>query len=107
MGITTAGSNSAFAKIDKQTVIGTLKSTGSRDPDVLHTQKNEMLAGPKQLKMVGMICMGGGALFTITIFMAWFGIPIGIFGWWLWNFNKKKMATIESGFADYLATINA
>ena len=28
-----------FLKMDKSMVLGFLKSTGSRDPDVLHTQK--------------------------------------------------------------------
>jgi len=107
MGITTAGPTSAFAKIDKQSVIGALKATGSKDRDILHTQVNELLQGPKQLKMLGIICMAGGALFTITIFMAWFGIPIGIFGWWLWSFGKKKIATIEAGYAEYLASVGA
>lgn len=104
MALTPAGNIGAFAKLDKQTVIGTLKATGSHDPDVLHTQKNEMLNGPKQLKMVGMICMAGGGLFTITVILALFGIPIAIFGWWLWDFNKKKIATIEEAYAEYVAT---
>jgi len=107
MAITTANSIGAFAKIDKQSVIGTLKATGSRDQDVLHTQMNEMLHGPKQLKMVGLICMVGGVLFTITFILALFGIPIAIFGWWLWSFNKKKIATIEAGYAEYLAAVSA
>lgn len=106
MALTPAGNIGAFARLDKQTVIGTLKVTGSQDPDVLHTQKNEMLNGPKQLKMVGMICMAGGALFTITVILALFGIPIAIFGLWLWSFNKKKISTIEEAYAEYLATIS-
>lgn len=107
MGVSTSGSNSAFAKIDKQSVIGTLKATGSRDRDVLHTQINELLAGPRQLKMVGLICMGGGGVLTITIIAAFIGIPVAILGWWLWSFNKKKIATIESAYADYMATLRA
>ena len=107
MAITTAGANSAFAKIDKQSVIGALKATGSRDQDVLHTQVNELLHGPKQLKTVGIICMAGGILFTVTVVLALFGIPIAIFGWWLWSFNKKKIATIEAGYAEYLSSVSA
>jgi hypothetical protein len=30
---------SPFLKLDRQTVIGYLKATQSKDPDVLHTQK--------------------------------------------------------------------
>jgi hypothetical protein len=107
MHITSANQIGAFAKIDKQNVIGTLKATGSRDPDILYAQKNEMLNGPKQLKMVGMLCLGGGALLTLTIIVAFAGIPIAIFGWWLWSFNKKKIAIIEEAYAEYIANLNA
>jgi hypothetical protein len=30
-----------FTRLDKQSVIGTLKATGTRDPDVLHAQKQK------------------------------------------------------------------
>ena len=36
MGLMPAGAANPFAKLDKQSVIGTLKASGSRDPDVLH-----------------------------------------------------------------------
>jgi hypothetical protein len=107
MAISTSGATSAFAKIDKQSVIGTLKATGSRDRDIIHTQMSEMLAGPKQLKMVGLICMVGGGVLTITVFAAFLGIPVVILGLWLWSFNKKKIATIEAAYGDYLATLGA
>ena len=106
MALTPAGNIGAFAKLDKQTVIGTLKATGSTDLDVIHSQKNEMLNGPKQLKMVGLICMAGGAFFTVTVILAIAGIPIGVFGWWLWSFNKKKIATIEEAYTEYAGTLS-
>jgi hypothetical protein len=28
-----------------------------------------------------------GVLFTVTIFMAWFGIPPVLFGWWVGRFS--------------------
>jgi hypothetical protein len=89
--------------MDKQSVIGFLKGAGSRDADVLASHKNELLSAPKQLKLLGMICMGVGAFFTLTVILAIAGIPIAIFGWWCWSFGKKNIAAIESGYAEYVA----
>ena len=70
MSLMPAGARNPFTKMDKQSVIGVLKGTGSRDADVLHSQKNELLSPPKQLKLLGMICMGVGAFFTLTVILA-------------------------------------
>ena len=107
MGLMPAGGRNPFTKMDKQSVIGALKATGSRDPDILHSQKIELLSLPKQLKLLGMICMVGGALFTVTVILALFGIPIGIFGWWCWSFGKKNIAAVETGYAEYVASSGA
>ena len=48
MALMNEGQN-PFTKIDKQSVIGTLKATGSRDPDILHAQKQKLLAPNKNL----------------------------------------------------------
>ena len=107
MGLIPAGSRNPFTRLDKQSVLGTLKSTGSRDRDVLYAQKNELLSSPKQLKLLGVLLMVGGAFFTVTVILAIAGIPLAIFGWWCWNFGKKNMAAIESGYAEYLASVGA
>ena len=107
MGLMPAGSRNPFTKMDKQSVIGALKATASRDPDVLHLQKIELLSLPKQLKLLGMICMVGGALFTITVILAIAGIPIAIFGWWCWSYGKKNIAAVETGYAEYVASVGA
>lgn len=104
MGLMPAGARNPFTKMHKQSVIGALKATASRDPDVLHSQKNELLSLPKQLKLIGMICMVIGAFFTITVILAIAGIPIIIFGWWCWSFGKKNIAAIESGYTEYVAS---
>lgn len=103
MGLMPAGSRNPFTKLDAQTVIGTLKATGSRDPDVLHAQKRELLAPASQLKLLGIICGVIGAFFTITVILALFGIPCMIFGWFCWSFGKKNMQAVETGYAEYLA----
>jgi hypothetical protein len=107
MGLMPAGARNPFTKLDKQSVIGALKATGTRDRDVLHSQKNELLSLPKQLKLLGLICMGGGLIFTITVILAIAGIPIAIFGWWCWSFGKKNIMAIETGYTEYLASVSA
>ncbi len=104
MGLKPEGSWSQFTKLDKQSVIGALKATGTRDADVLHSQKNELLSPPKQLKLLGLICMVIGALFTLTVILAIAGIPFVIFGWWCWRFGKQNIAAIETGYTEYLAS---
>jgi hypothetical protein len=103
MGLMPAHGGSPFVKYDKREVIGQLKATGSRDQDVLHAQKQQLLTPQKNLKTLGLICMVGGGLFTITIFMAWAGIPIMIFGWWVGRFGKRNIQTVEDAFTEYTA----
>lgn len=96
-----------FTRLDKQSVIGTLKATGTRDPDVLHAQKQKLLAPSKNLKMVSYIIMGCGLLLTITIFAAFAGIPFGLFGIWVYRFSSKNITTVETAYSEYLASAPA
>lgn len=107
MGLMPSGAGNPFSKLDKQSVIGALKATGSRDPDILHSQKNQLLSAPKNLKMLGIILMVGGAFFTVTVILAIAGIPLAIFGWFCWNFGKKNIAAVEEGYAEYLGALKA
>ena len=105
MGLMPAGATNPFTSIDQQTVMGTLRSTGSRDADVLHAQKEQMLAPYKHLKMLAKIGFAIGGLFTIMIFMAWMGIPVLIASWLLWRFATKQATTVEAGYAQYVASL--
>ena len=107
MGLMPAGTANPFIPVDRKSVVGTLKATGSRDPDVLHAQKQTLLAPYKQLKTLAKICIGIGALFTVTVFMAWFGIPLLLFAWWLWRFQARNSTAVEDGYADYMQSANA
>ncbi len=96
MGLMPAGSRNPFTKMDTRSVIGTLKATGSRDTDILHSQMNELMAPPNQLKLLGVFCMVIGAMFTVTVILAIAGIPFVIFGWWCWRFGKQNIAAIDA-----------
>jgi len=104
MGLVPEGAGNPFAKLDRQSVIGIFKSTGSRDPDVLHATKERLLTQPKQLKLLGMICLLIGAFFTVTFILAIAGIPAMLFGWWLRRFGANNIGAIEEGYADYIAS---
>jgi hypothetical protein len=107
MGLVPAGAINPFSPVDQQTVFGTLKQTGTRDPDILYAHKETMLAPYKNLKRLAMIGYAIGGLFTIMIFMAWFGIPVLIGSWLLWRFQAKQVANVEAGYARYQASMSA
>jgi len=103
MGLMPATGANPFTKLDKQSVVGTLKSCGSRDPDVLFAQKQQLIAPAKHLKLLGWICIVIGAFFAVTIILAIAGIPSVLFGCWLVWFGKRNMATVEGAYTDFLA----
>jgi Family of unknown function (DUF5362) len=106
MGLMPDGGN-PFTKVDKQSVIGTLKATGSLDADVLHAQKQKLLAPAKNLKLLSIMLMVGGGLLTLTVIAAIAGIPLALFGVWLWRFSTKNIAAVEAGYTEYLASGHA
>lgn len=107
MGLMPAGASNPFSPVNEQTVVGTLKETGSRDPDVLYAHKETMLAPYKNLKRLSIIGAVTGGLFTIMIFMAWFGIPVLIASWLLWRFQAKQVRNVEAGYARYQASLTS
>ena len=102
MGLMPAGAGNPFTRLDKQSVIGTLKACGSRDPDVLFAQKLQLAAPAKHLKLLGYICLAGGAFFTVTVILAIAGIPLMIFGWWIQHFGKNNIRTVDSAYEEFL-----
>src|SRR5262245_22847572 len=93
---------SPMLKLDESTVIGYLKSAGSKDPDILHTQKAHLLSLAKFPKLVGMYLMFVGGLCTIMILLAPIGIPLLFFGWWMRGRGVKNLAVVESGWAQFM-----
>lgn len=104
MALMPAGASNPFSSVDQQTAFGMFKGAGTRDPDVLYAHKETMLAPYKNLKRLAIIGAAVGGLFTIMVFMAFFGIPILIASWLLWRFQAKQVANVEAGYAQYLAS---
>ena len=66
--------------IDKQTVLGTLKATGSQDPDVLYNAKTQLVQMSKGMRGYSWIPMICGVLLTVTVIGAFVGIPAFLVG---------------------------
>jgi hypothetical protein len=92
-----------FLTYDKQTVIGELKSAGSKDPDILHARKKTLLSYGRVPKMVGTYLMFLGILLTITILGAILGIPALLFGWWLRKRGVRNLALVEETYAEFVS----
>ncbi len=96
-----------FLKLDKPTVLGVLKSTGSRDPDVLHAQKASLMSAAKFPKMVGVYLMVVGGLMTVLILTAFIGIPMIGLGWWLRGRGVKNVKLVEDAYNEYVGAVAA
>ena len=94
---------SPFLKLDKQNVIGRLKSSGARDADILHAEKDSLVSLAKFPKLAGIYVMVLGALLTVTILGAFMGIPLLFFGWWMMRRGKRNLVAVEEGYAEYAA----
>jgi hypothetical protein len=105
MGFMQQGSGNPYAALDKQGVIGMLKATGSKDPDVLHAQRQILMAQAKHLRTYAILAMAGGGICTITIVLAIFGIPLALVGWWIWRRASQNLETIEAAWTEYMGTV--
>ena len=96
-----------FSRIDRQHVLGQLKSVGSTDRDVLFAAKQRILETVKPLKIIGIWAYITGGLMTAMIIMSFLGIPLIIFGWWVRKRGKENIETIETTYAEYMNSISA
>ncbi len=93
---------SPFLKLDKPTVLGHLKSAGSRDPDMLHAQKAHLVDVAKFPKLAGIYVMFLGALLTITILGAFLGIPALILGWWMRSRGVRNLKVVHEAYDEFV-----
>lgn len=90
--------------MDRQSVVGALKATGSRDADVLHSQRNELLSAPEAIEIARPHLHDDRCDLHRDVILAIVGIPCVIRGWWCWRFGKHNIAAIEAGYTQYLAS---
>jgi hypothetical protein len=95
----------SLADTSAQQVVGVLKATGSTDPDVLYAAKEEYGSTFATQRFQGLGFLITGALSSLTIILAIIGVPVAIFGWWMWQKGKRNVALVEASYANYLATL--
>jgi hypothetical protein len=98
-----------FSTVDKQAVIGSLKATGSYDPDILDATRTELLARVRFQRLAGLFLMVPGIPVSLIrsgvlggIPMVVVGVPMALLGWWFWRRGSRNLATVEAGFAEYV-----
>lgn len=91
---------------DKQTVIGALKATNSKDSDVLYAAKEKLKELAKGPLIISWIVTGIGIVMTLTVFLAIIGVPFVLVSWWVRRTIKKNYAQIDQTYQEYLTTIN-
>ena len=96
-----------FRKMDKQSVTGFFKAAGTRDPDILLMKKQTLIAPNRNMKIAGIGLTVLGVLMTLTIIMAILGIPLVLFGAWMWWFTTRNISVVEAVYSEYTAADHA
>lgn len=104
MGLKTIEGYGTFRKMDKRSVTGFFKTAATRDPDILLVKKQTLIAPNRSFKMVGIGLTVFGVLFTITVFLAFFGIPLMIAGAWMWWFGRRNIGVVEAAYSEYIGS---
>lgn len=91
--------------MDEQAVIGALKMTNSKDPDVLATAKMGLLAQSKVGKFMFWMFLCGGILISLTVIGAIIGIPMILISWFINSRVKKGKKVVEDAYKKYLTQI--
>ena len=102
MGVKNIEGYGTFRKMDKRSVTGFFKTAATRDPDVLLVKKQTLIAPNRSLKFVGIALTVFGAFLTITMILAFFGIPLMIVGGWIWWFAKRNIGVVEAAYSEYV-----
>lgn len=93
--------------VSKQQILGALKATGSKDPDVLFAAKEGAVAQIKPLRTMSLIPIICGVLLSLTLIGAFVGIPFALFGAWLrWKVGKSLKLADET-YREHLTAIGA
>ena len=84
---------SSLSLVKRQQVLGALKATGSRDPDVLFATKEALLDPVRPLRIIGLWGYVAGGLATALVLTAFLGIPLIVFSWWMRRRGKRNPPT--------------
>jgi hypothetical protein len=90
-----------------QEVLGKLKATHSTDADVLFAAKTAMAAPFRQQRFTGLLLLIVGAVSSLTLVLAIIGIPVALFGLWVWRRGISNLAIVESAYAQFIEMASA
>jgi hypothetical protein len=91
--------------LDKTVVLGALKSTVSKDPDVLRAKLGELTEQTKGLRLWSWVPVISGALLTITIIGAIIGVPILLLGIWLRRKTARNLKMADDTMNEYMQSL--
>ena len=97
--------NAALSTATRPQIIGALKAANSTDPDVLLHVKEDLLDQYRPLKMMSLVPIICGVGISLTVIGAIIGIPLIVLGFFLRRKCNRNMATVESAYDEYLASI--
>ncbi|MEZ4587831.1 MAG: hypothetical protein R2909_15705 [Gemmatimonadales bacterium] len=94
-----------LSPLQTEAVVAALRSTGSRDPDVLRERKRSCSA-PRATRWLGLglLALGAAALADWLPPGPIGGAPAALAGGWLWLRATRARSTIERGFAEVVKT---
>jgi len=92
-------------KLTHQQVIGSLRATGSTDPDVLFARKEELLIETRRMKLLTIAPLIIGGILTVSLIGAIVGIPAMIFGYLVRKTYNNNIAIADNALAEYMQTI--
>lgn len=93
--------------MDRQSVLGQLKSTGSKDEDVLYAARSSLMSRAKFSRGAGTYVMILGGLLSLTIIGAFLGIPLLGIGWWMRRRGARNVQAVEVTYEEYIKGLGA
>ncbi len=88
--------------VDRETVLGSLRATGSWDPDVLQDLRARLVSPARGAKRLGLVlvAIGTGGVLSLTL------VPVAILlvvaGWWLRRRGQRSEAMVEQVFREFV-----
>ena len=98
------GRRNPFGAVDSFGVTAALKAAGSYDPDVLYATKQRMLAPYRDLRRLAILGILLGCALIFLVAMVVLGVLALASSLLLWRFQARQVASVEAGYAQYLAS---
>jgi len=94
-------------KLTHQQIVGSLRATGSTDPDVLFAKKEELLAETRRMKLLTIVPLILGGILTVSIIGAIVGVPAILFGIAVRKTYNHNINTADAALSEYMQTIRS